>query len=52
MENGKRYRAWGINGQGAATDFYFGRTAKQARAELLAVWDKKGLKIYVEACPE
>ena len=49
MSNNKRqWIAWGVNRQGASTDYFYGSTLSAARAALRQVWDTKGLKIYTE----
>ena len=50
MSNKRQWRAWGVNRQGASTDYFFGSTERAARAALREVWDTTGggLIIYTE----
>ena len=48
MSNTQQWRAWGVNTQGASTDYFYGSNQRAARAALREVWDTKGLKIYTE----
>ena len=57
MSKKQQWRAWGVNTQGASTDYFYGSTRSAARAALREVWDTRGwdkywdtrgLKIYTE----